>query len=420
MATLCRDCLALFDGQLRRCDVCASPRLVVHAQLAALSIAHVDCDAFYAAVEKRDNPALADVPLIIGGGTRGVVSTACYIARIAGVRSAMPMFKARALCPDAVVLPPNMRKYAGVGREVRQLMQTLTPLVEPISIDEAFLDLSGTQDLHGGVPARTLADFARRVEREIGITVSIGLSNRKFLAKIASDLDKPRGFSVLSHEEAPAFLAPRPVSFLWGVGKSLAERLKGDGLRTIGDLQKLDHATLHARYGAMGGRLAALSHGEDARRVDPDQADKSISAETTFDTNLRDQAGLEAILWRLSEKVAQRLKEKSLAGQVVTLKLKSADFKQRTRSRHLADATNLAHRIDEVARDLLAPECDGTRYRLIGVGLSDLCAAAHADPLDLIEPKRDKQKRAEGALDSIRARFGQAAIHSGRALRDQK
>lgn len=420
MATLCRDCLALSEAHARRCRACGSPRLVGHDRLNGFAIAHIDCDAFYAAVEKRDRPELADLPVIVGGGRRGVVSTACYIARIKGVRSAMPMFKALELCPEAVVVKPDMAKYVAVGREVRRLMQALTPLVEPISIDEAFLDLSGTEELHGGPPARTLAGLALKIEKELGLTISVGLSDRKFLAKIASDLDKPRGFSVLSAAEAPAFLAPRPVGFLWGVGKSLAERLNRDGIRTIADVQKLDYATLFSRYGAMGGRLAALSHGEDARRVEPDQADKSVSAETTFDRNIGERAELETILWQLSEKVALRLKAKSIAGHVVTLKLKSGDFRQKTRSRHLADPTNLAHRIDEVGRDLLAPECDGTRYRLIGIGVSDLCAAEDADPVDLIEPKRDKQKKAEGALDHIRARFGAAVIQSGRSLRDKR
>lgn len=420
MATLCRDCLVLAPTASRRCRSCGSPRLVVHSELESFTIAHIDCDAFYAAIEKRDNPSLADVPVIVGGQTRGVVSTACYIARIAGVRSAMPMFKARELCPQAVIIKPDMAKYVGVGRQIRQMMQELTPLVEPISIDEAFLDLNGTQELHRGPPARTLAGFALRVEKELGLTVSVGLSDRKFLAKIASDLDKPRGFSVLGAAEAPGFLAPRPVSFLWGVGKSFTARLERDGFKTIGDLQKLDYGTLYKRYGAVGGRLAALSHGQDARKVDPDQVDKSISAETTFERNLSNLAELETVLWHLSEKVAARLKAKSLAGQVVTIKLKSADFRQKTRSRHLSDPTSLAHRIDEVARALLAPECDGTRYRLIGVGLSGLCAAQDADPVDLVEPKRDKQKKAEGALDKIRARFGKSAIQSGRALRDKR
>ena len=209
---------------------CGSPRLVRHPELAHLAIAHVDCDAFYAAIEKRDNPALRDKPLIVGGGHRGVVATACYIARTYGVRSAMPMFEARRLCPHAEVVRPDMAKYAAAGREVRARMLDLTPLVEPLSIDEAFLDLSGTARLHGLAPAKTLARFAKRVEAEIGITVSIGLSHNKFLAKVASDLDKPRGFSVLGAGEAAAFLAPEARHLHLGGRQSHGRELGARGL----------------------------------------------------------------------------------------------------------------------------------------------------------------------------------------------
>lgn len=243
----CRDCLAAQAGSRPRCEACGSPRLTRHAELYALSLAHIDCDAFYAAIEKRDRPELRDRPVIVGGGKRGVVSTACYIARIRGVRSAMPMFKALEACPDAVVIKPAMEKYVAVGRQVRAMMQALTPLVEPISIDEAFLDLSGTQRLHGRPPALVLADFARQVEREIGITVSVGLSYCKFLAKVASDLAKPRGFSVIGEDEALSFLAPRPITTIWGVGKAFAAALERDGLRTIGQLQTMERGELMRR-----------------------------------------------------------------------------------------------------------------------------------------------------------------------------
>src|SRR4051812_20689000 len=207
----CRDCLAEQKGDVRRCHACGSPRLIRHKELYDLTLAHIDCDAFYAAVEKRDNPELADKPVIIGGGHPGVVSTACYIARIHGVRSAMPMFKALELCPHATVIPPNMEKYAAVGHEVRALMLDLTPLVEPLSIDEAFLDLGGTERLHGRSPALSLAKLADEIETKVGISVSIGLSHNKFLAKVASDLEKPRGFSVIGRAETRSFLAAKPV-----------------------------------------------------------------------------------------------------------------------------------------------------------------------------------------------------------------
>ena len=272
----CRDCLTFQRGDVRRCERCGSPRLARHPELYRLHLAHIDCDAFYAAIEKRDNPALKDKPLIIGGGKRGVVSTACYIARIQGVRSAMPMFKALEACPEAVVISPNMEKYVRVGREVRAMMQALTPLVEPLSIDEAFLDLAGTERLHGLPPAVVLARFALAVEKEIGITVSAGLSYCKFLAKIASDFRKPRGFSVIGEAEAVGFLATQPVTMIWGVGKAFNATLERDGIRTIGQLQQMDRGDLMRRYGTMGDRLYRLSRGEDVRRVDPDQDAKSV------------------------------------------------------------------------------------------------------------------------------------------------
>jgi DNA polymerase IV len=301
-AAFCRDCLASQAAEAGRCTACGSPRLVRHEELARLAIGHVDCDAFYAAIEKRDNPALRDKPVIIGGGRSGVVSTACYIARINGVRSAMPMFKALAACPEAVIIKPNMEKYAAVGRQVREMMLALTPLVEPLSIDEAFLDLTGTERLHGAPPAMVLARFATQVEKEVGITVSVGLSYCKFLAKIASDMNKPRGFSVIGKAEAVAFLAPKPVTLIWGIGKAFAGTLERDGIRTIGQLQRMELGDLMRAYGTMGSRLYHLARGIDSRPVKPDHEAKSISAETTFNTDIADLAELTSILRALSEK----------------------------------------------------------------------------------------------------------------------
>src|SRR3954451_10685133 len=277
MPGFCRDCLAEIPDAAPRCAACGSPRLIRHALLHELAIAHVDCDAFYAAVEKRDDPSLADKPLIIGGGKRGVVSTACYVARTYGVHSAMPMFKALKACPHATVLKPDMAKYVKVGREVRALMLELTPQVEPLSIDEAFMDLTGTDRLHGTSPAQSLARFAKRVEANVGITVSIGLSANKFLAKIASDLEKPRGFAVLGRDEAVAFLATRPVGFIWGVGKVTQARLQREGFHTIADLQRGDEPDRMRRYGLEGRRLWGLSRGIDDRLVNPERETKSVS-----------------------------------------------------------------------------------------------------------------------------------------------
>ncbi|RJG45400.1 DNA polymerase IV [Mesorhizobium sp. DCY119] len=409
----CRDCLAVQRGLAMRCTGCGSPRLMRHPELYALHIAHIDCDAFYAAVEKRDNPDLKDKPVIIGGGKRGVVSTACYIARINGVRSAMPMFKALEACPQAVVISPNMEKYVRVGREVRAMMQALTPLVEPISIDEAFLDLAGTERLHGLPPALVLARFAQSVEKEIGITVSAGLSYCKFLAKVASDFRKPRGFSIIGEAEAVTFLAEQPVTLIWGVGKAFAATLESDGIRTIGQIQRMERGDLMRRYGTMGDRLYRLSRGQDTRRVEPDHDAKSVSAETTFDTDLASSADLVPILRALSEKVSTRLKKSGIAGRTVVLKLKTQDFKIRTRNRQLGDPTRLADRIFQTGMQLLQKETDGTKYRLLGIGVSDLTGVEKADPPDLIDVQSRKRALAEGAMDALRDKFGKTAVETG-------
>lgn len=417
-AAFCRDCLSDAGAQ-SRCPVCRSPRIVRHAELHSLAIAHVDCDAFYAAIEKRDDPTLADRPLIVGGGRRGVVSTACYVARTFGVRSAMPMFEALRLCPQATVIRPNMEKYAAVSRQVRTLMLQLTPLVEPISIDEAFMDLSGTERLHGMSAARTLARFAARVENELGITVSIGLAANKFLAKIASDLDKPRGFAVLGRSEAAAFLADKPVSFIYGVGKSAALRLARDGFRLIADLQRADERDLVHRYGAEGQRLYRLARGIDHRAVNPERERKSVSAENTFERDLSSFRPLEKRLWAAAEEVSARLKDKRLAGSTVTLKLKTADFRILTRTRALDHPTQLADRIFAAARDLLAREVNGTRYRLLGVGVSSLVDDAVADPADLIDDAAARRAAVERAMDRLRGKYGPDALVKGLAFDEE-
>ncbi|WP_285536649.1 DNA polymerase IV [Brucella sp. NBRC 12950] len=410
----CRDCLSLQKLEsARRCRACGSPRLLRHAELYKLSLAHVDCDAFYASVEKRDNPELRDKPLIIGGGKRGVVSTACYIARIHGVRSAMPMFKALEACPQAVVVKPNMEKYVKVGREVRQFMHELTPLVEPISIDEAFLDLGGTERLHRAPAAMVLARFAKRVEAEIGITISVGLSYCKYLAKVASDLEKPRGFSVIGEMEALDFLRDKPVSMIWGVGRSFNTKLESDGIRTIGQLQTMDEGTLMKAYGTMGQRLFRLSRGQDSRQVEPEHDMKSVSAETTFNKDLSEAGDLVPVLRALSEKVSQRLKASDIAGRTVVLKLKTQDFKLRTRNRQLADPTQLADRIFRTGLQLLEKELDGTRFRLLGIGVSELSSDERADPPDLVDTQAAKRAVAEGAIDRLRDKFGHSAVETG-------
>jgi DNA polymerase-4 len=389
-----------------------------HPEIATLSIAHLDCDAFYAAVEKRDRPELRDQPVIVGGGRRGVVMTACYVARPYGVRSAMPMYKALQACPHAVVIRPDMEKYGRVGREVRALMLETTPAVEPISIDEAFLDLTGTERLHGGPPAETLARLQDRIERRLRITVSIGLSYNKFLAKLASGLQKPRGFSVIGRAEAVDFLRDLPVGMMWGVGPITQNRLERDGIATIGALAALGEAELVRRYGGLGHRFARLARGEDAREVESGEARKSLSAETTFEEDISGAEELKRILWRLSEKVSARLKAEAGAGRTVTLKLKTARFKLRTRAVTLAQPTQLADTIFRAAATLLEREADGTRFRLIGVGVSGFADAEDADRPDLADPDLARRAALERTMDKLRARFGRTAIAKGRGLGD--
>jgi DNA polymerase IV len=413
--SFCRDCLSDAADRATRCAACRSPRLARHPELHSLTIAHVDCDAFYATIEKRDNPDIADKPVVVGGGTRGVVAAACYVARTYGVRSAMPMFEAKRRCPDAIVIKPNMAKYVQVGREVRRAMFDLTPLVEPLSIDEAFLDLNGTERLHGKSAAKVLAGFATKVERDLGITVSIGLSANKFLAKIASDLDKPRGFAVLGATEAVSFLASKPVGFIYGVGAVSAAKLAADGFRTIADLQRADEHDLMRRYGEEGLRLWRLARGIDGRSVNPERDTKSISAETTFNHDISEFRPLEQYLWELTERVSARLKANALAGSTVTLKLKSADFKIRTRARALGAPTQLASRIFAAGRDLLTHEVGATRFRLIGIGVSNLEDATGDDLADLIDRRAAE---AEHAVDRLRSKFGRDAVVKGLALDD--
>jgi DNA polymerase-4 len=418
MTALCRDCAEILGEPVpERCPACHGRRIVCHPELDTLAIAHIDCDAFYATIEKRDDPSLADKPVIVGGAKRGVVSAACYVARTYGVRSAMPMFKALKACPDAVVIPPDMAKYAKVGRAVRALMLEATPLVEPLSIDEAFLDLSGTERLHAASPARTLVRLIGRIEGEIGVTASVGLSYNKSLAKIASDLDKPRGFAVIGRAESGSFLGEQPISLIWGVGPALQKKLHAGGIRTIGQLRQFDEQTLIARYGAMGKRLYWFCRGEDKRSVNPHGPAKSVSAETTFNEDHAEFEALKSRLWRLCEKVSGRLKAKDIAGGTVTLKLKSADFRTRTRATTLEAPTQLAEVLFRAGAALLEREIDGTAYRLIGIGASALTDASRADPPDLLDPEAGKRARVERVIDAVREKLGSEVIGKGRGLR---
>ena len=417
MPSLCRDCLTTFDAA-RRCPSCRSPRILSHPELFDLTIAHMDCDAFYASVEKRDNPELADKPVIIGGGHRGVVSTACYVARIRGVKSAMPMFQALKLCPEAVIVKPRFDAYVAASRAIRALMDDLTPVVEPLSLDEAFLDMTGTARLHGAPPAVMLARLIKRMKAEIGLTGSIGLSHNKFLAKVASDLDKPRGFSIIGAAETTAFLRPRSVRLIWGIGAVGQESLAKAGIRTFDDLLRWDRRDLNDRFGSMGDRLWQLARGQDGRRISAHTPVKGLSNETTFHEDTADTDILDGHIWRMAEKVSARAKAKDTAGRVVTLKLKRSDHGLITRRQSLRHPTQMADTIYRTARSLFDAAGPHPTYRLLGVGISDLASSADADREgDLLDPDADKRARAELAADRIRQKFGDAAIIKGRALR---
>ncbi|MDP3736830.1 MAG: DNA polymerase IV [Hyphomonadaceae bacterium] len=415
----CRDCLRQFDSRPAKCPHCGSVRLVAHKRLFELTIGHIDCDAFYASIEKRDRPELAGLPVIVGGGKRGVVSTCCYIARTYGVRSAMPMFKALKACPDAVVVKGRMDIYVAEGRKIREMMRTLTPQVEPVSIDEAYLDLSGTTALHGAPPAVSLMKLQKRVESELNLTISVGLASNKFLAKTASEADKPRGFFVLSSEEAAEYLAPRTVRVIGGVGAQFEKKLNSDGIRTVGDIQQIDVKTLIRRYGDTGLWLHNCAFGRHERKVDPDGERKSVSSETTFNEDVSDPLVLEDILWRQCQRVADRAKHDGVEGRVVTLKLKTADFRMLTRRASLGEATQLAQVLFRTGKTMLAREARGGRYRLLGIGISEL-VDARADAADLADPKALKRARAERASDKARDRFGDDAVTTGRGARIRK
>lgn len=374
----------LFESGASRCPGCGSERLVTHDELADLTIAHIDCDAFYASVEKRDRPELADEPVIVGHpGGRGVVTTACYIARRFGVRSAMAMFQALERCPSAVVIPPDMAKYKAVSEDIRAIFRAETDVIEPVSLDEAYLDLAPDFRVAPDLPAVALARISARVEAEVGISVSIGFSANKFLAKLASEMRKPRGYSVIGSGEAKAYLATLPVSKINGVGRATAERLEASGIVMIADLQQRSEMQLVTQFGRLGRRLALFAVGEDDRRVTPDRATKSISAETTLRQDTRDAIELKALAERLCQRVADQLVRKELAAGSVVLKLKTGDFKLLTRSRRLEFPTQKATSLYEAAAPLIDKEADGRAFRLIGVGADNLESAVNADPPDL-------------------------------------
>ena len=382
---LCRDC-----GRLSRsppslpeaCTQCGSPRLAIHPELATLSIAHVDCDAFYASVEKRDHPELADEPVIVGGSARGVVLTACYIARRFGVRSAMPMGQALRLCPGASIVRPDMEKYRRESRRIRELMLTLTPRVESVSIDEAYLDLSDPARTEP--PARSLARLALLVERRVGVTISIGLAPNKMLAKIASDLGKPRGFHIIGESDAVAVLAPMKVTALPGVGPVMAKKLEAMGFTTVAALREAKEDELTHRFGLWGRRLIERARGEDRRRVGMGHGRSvTVGAERTFARDLQRYEDIVAELEKLCARVAERLGRADLAAGSITLKLRRFDRQTHTYACRLQNPTMRAEIIFAAVTPTLRRVLDGTAFRLVGVTAHDLMPGKRADPPDL-------------------------------------
>lgn len=411
---ICRDCLSTGDRKVERCQACGSRRVICHDELDTLTLAHLDCDAFYASVEKRDRPELRDRPVIVGGGRRGVVSTACYVARLYGVGSAMPMFKALKACPEAVVIKPDFAKYVHESERIFGFIKGLTPLVQTLSLDEAWIDLAGTERLNGGPAALQLVRLQKRIEEETGLTVSIGLAANRFLAKVASELDKPRGFSVIG-SEAKALLAGRPVGILPGVGPVFRKTLQSDGYATVGDLAAADPRELIKRYGEWGLKLHDLSHGRDARPVRPERERKGMSAETTFNEDLTTAEDLENELWPLCEKLASKARRDGVASRVIVLKLRRTDFRIVTRRISLPEPVQTARALFAAARDLMAPEL-GQPYRLIGIGMGEVVEAGH-EPTALFETVEARTLKTETAIDTLRAKFGKDAVVAGRTLK---
>lgn len=419
---ICRECTVILKKEdVSRCPNCGSPRLLSHPELQRLTIAHVDCDAFYATVEKRDNPSLISKPVIVGGNSpRGVVSTACYIARSFGVHSTMPMYKAKQLCPQGVFLHPNFKKYKEVSRALHQLMQKLTPLIEPLSLDEAFLDFAGTEKLHKKCAAELLTILSSQVEKDLGITLSVGLSYNKYLAKIASDFEKPKGFSVIGRKEAPDFLKDKSISIIPGIGRVTISKLEKHGILTINDVRHCNERILLQIFGNDSNRIKNMIWGLDTREISPNRETKSISSETTLEKDLASFEDLEPILWNLCEKTCDRIKKTHLAYSNVTLKLKDNNFRLRTRSQSFSGATQLVSRLFSVSRQLLKAECDGTSYRLIGVGVSDLVPESQKELQDLSDPDFSRKLKTETAIDTLRNKFGNSIIQKGITLREKK
>jgi DNA polymerase IV len=393
---------------------------------AELSILHVDLDAFYASVEQLADPGLRGRPVIVGGlGRRGVVAAASYEARRYGVHSAMPMGRARRACPEGVFLAPRFDAYGDASKSVMAILRDVTPLVEPLALDEAFLDVSGGRRLHGAAP-EIAAELRRRIRTETGLVASVGVATTKFVAKLASDLAKPDGMLVIEAGTEIEFLHPLEVRRLWGVGPKTGERLARLGVHTIGDLAALpEDALVHALGDAHGRHLHALAWNRDDRAVEPERGVKSVGHEETFPTDITDRETLGREVLRMSERVGERLRDGRRAGRTVQLKLRYKDFRTITRSRTLPEPTNLAADIAAVARALLDAVELGDGIRLLGVAVQQLQDVDDRDggvgsedqlPLDLdasadaARGSDPRQRAVEASMDAVRKRFGDDAV----------
>jgi len=376
-------------------------------------------DAYYASVEERDNPALRGQPVVVGGSAdrRGVVSAANYEARKYGVHSAMPMATALRHCPSAVVLPTRMSHYAAISRQIREVFHRFTPTVEPLSLDEAFLDVEGCEGLFGPPPDIAVA-VKRTILDETGLVASVGVAPNKFLAKVASDLDKPDGLVIVDPDRVVEFLDPLPISRLWGIGKVSAKALRKVGINTVGQVRQLSEQTLTQKFGEVGSRLWNLSHGIDNRSVVPDREAKSISHETTFAVDLADRDVLQSWLLELVEQVAERLRRNDLRARTVNLKLRYSDFETITRSKSFADTSNSTTQIWEAATELLDRCAENRPIRLIGIGVSNITRCGTAQQSLFAEERQES--KLDSVADSIRARFGRSALRRGTSpkLRD--
>jgi len=382
-------------------------------------ILHVDMDAFYASVEVREQPGLAGRPVIVGGSPRGrgVVSAANYEARRFGIHSAMPTARAMRLCPEAVCLPGRMSLYASISRQIREIFNRYSPLVEPLSLDEAFLDVTDSQRLFGSA-AEIANAIKQAIRNELSLVASVGIAPNKFIAKIASDLDKPDGFVEVMPEEVQAFLDPLPVSRIWGVGKATGKELDRLGISTIAQLRQQSEAVLQDRFGKFGNHLWRLANGMDDRPVVSDSEAKSISNETTFDSDISNRDTLRAWLMELTEQVCWRLRQHDLYGRTVQIKLRFADFSTITRSHTLPEATQQTKQVWQAVMALFdkAMQSESRRLRLVGVGVSGLSETAQRPQVqtDMFEqPKDTRQTQLDEVADAIKSRFGSSGIRRG-------